>query len=150
MLDKWFKSHTYTGFIDGSWKRNSNGLTKAGIGGFIINKLGSVCFFFSGPSKGSNPFDVELEALEFLCKAIENKQSIEDDIIIASDSIKLVSDFQLWKAGFNTRDNESHKINNTQHIVMTHVGRNFNRVADGLARDGYARIKTLAGWCSKI
>lgn len=89
MVNKWFGSYKFMGFIDGSWKRNGNGIVQTGIWGYIINRMGSVCYIFSGPSKGSNPFEVELEALDFLCKSIGNKRDLLDNIIIASDSIKL-------------------------------------------------------------
>lgn len=37
------------GFVDGSWKINTNGLIKTRIGGYIINRMGLVCYLFSCP-----------------------------------------------------------------------------------------------------
>lgn len=65
-MSRWFEIATLVGFVDGTWKSYDNGSIVTGIGRFIIDKMGSIRYTFSGPSKASSPEEAEMHALSFI------------------------------------------------------------------------------------
>lgn len=68
-LIQWFKQFDLVGFTDGAVSTVSmgqSGITKAGIGGFLLNKNLSVRFSFSGSCNLHDPASVEKQALKFI------------------------------------------------------------------------------------
>ncbi|KAK1361779.1 hypothetical protein POM88_046253 [Heracleum sosnowskyi] len=70
MIDKSFKLF---GYVDGSFKMDSNGSPNAGIGGYLKDESGSLKFIFSGPTSSSNALQTELHVVVHLVYAICNK-----------------------------------------------------------------------------
>lgn len=146
LLRNWFDRYAFVGFIDGTWKRYPTGMIQAGIGGFILNSNKLVSFIFLGPSTALNPEETELEALEFLCHAIEGRDEVENHIIITTDSTKLVQHVQKLKANNAHSHQLTSQPKNLQHTSITHLNRALNKEVDTLAKEVRDRNKVLTGW----
>lgn len=53
-------------FVDGSWKLNANESVKAGIGGYVLNGGGSLCFSYSEPSISNSPISNRVSGFHIL------------------------------------------------------------------------------------
>lgn len=82
--------HSHTAFIDGSWKRLTNGSVLAGIGGVIKDSSGKFCLNFAGPVQVLDVFQSEVEALKFVIKIFEEIGGCNDSLLIYSDNAHLI------------------------------------------------------------
>lgn len=147
-LEKWFGSACYVGFVDGARKQECNGFI-TGIDHFILDRLASVKFIFSGPSSKSSSGEVEMQAFLFLCEAIRNKGYNQENFIIASDSVGLVDEVLKWKSDLDNNSVDSRSFNlfhESDNIRPAHINRKFNLEADRLAKEGAKRVKLIACW----
>lgn len=89
----------FLGFFDGSWSRNGQGVSKGGIGGFLLDEDQVLHFIFSSSSNASSPQDVEREAIQFLFLKVREVLSPLAKIVVCSDYLTLVESFNKARAG---------------------------------------------------
>lgn len=138
-MQDWFHQYNYVGFIDGAWKTSQINTLQAGIGGFIMNNKRSISFEFSGPATGNTPKDVELQALQYSCQAIQGNDNIEGKIMIATDSSELAQQIQRLQTKPAHEQVQETQISNLRSIQISHLNRDFNKEADRLAKEGKTR-----------
>lgn len=149
LLEYWFKATNLVGFVDGSLKKIGLGHTISGIGGYIINKQGSVLFIFSGPSQKTTCYDVEFEALNLLVDNFIQQNLRDRQLTVFTDSSNLVHNINQRKEvtdGDRLGDEDLYHKCYTNNINVININRDHNVEADRLAKEGAARLKLLSSW----
>lgn len=135
------------GFIDGSLAQAQDGSLKAEIGGFLLDKNKEIIFLFSGPSSAKSPMEAEVHALHFLIQKIINSDLTDTHILIASDSLELVT---ACNNDIQNLNEDIHLIKEflklKQGVKVAHINRRFNIEADRLGKKGRLRSNVLEGW----
>lgn len=125
------------GFTDGALSispMGQSGVTKAGIGGFLLNKIFLVKYSFSGPCNLIDPLSVEKQALIFILEAILTKGIRAENVY--SDNF-----------GDNERDIQiTRLLDKLQGIRIAYINRKFNVQADFLAKEGKLKSHMVEGW----
>lgn len=146
LLKSWFEFASVVGFVDASWKEDSNGVKRAGIGGFLLDHSRRVSFLFSGPSKKNSSHEVECEALEFLLENILKKKFAPMQMVIFSDARKMVLNAMSCSQDQDLNHTVLGYIHKAHHCQLQHISRELNWVADQLAKKGSMRTKLISGW----
>lgn len=148
MISSLQKDNVYVGFVDGSWKINNDG-QKIGIVGFILDQQGIVKYIFPGAVKNCTGWELELLALYFPCKALQEKVRIDIPYTVSMDS-KLFYDLVQKSKAFPLqldKDNEYlYHITNMTNTKVVLIQGTQSGEADQLAKEGVVRSKMLSGW----
>lgn len=139
-------SRDYFGFTDGSWKI-TNGVIKAGIGGYLEKNTGDICFLYSGNTIATNPLQAETNSLVFLLQQIVKKINYGMNVVVFTDSKELWSRIHKYRAGHIdcVQFAEGVELNLYNHINVEYVERKHSLGADYLAKQGASKPSVIMG-----
>lgn len=134
--------------VDGAWGPDPKGSFGGGISGNIKDKLGSLCYVFSGPCSTSISSEAELKAILHLVELWLKGCFISKKLVICSDSREAIN---LCKVGFFkgfpilVQNREVISIFR-DHISLDYVPRELNSDADNLASNGLCKQALHSVW----
>lgn len=91
--------YEFYSYTDGAFKMNNNGEILTGMGGFVKDSQGKLSFIFFGPSKVFDSFHAELEAIEYLLRAVEGSDKKMAKIRVHLDSEEVLKLLLRIRAG---------------------------------------------------
>lgn len=138
------------GFTDGSFKADQNNQIWSGIGGYIVNAMEELIYFFSGPSKASSPVEAELEAIIFLSKIFKENFPNLNSWIIATDCAIAVQSLKKIRAGvLDIYDHSKDwlEVAKMSKVKLKFIFRERLEKADELAKLGCSKSLMHQAWC---
>lgn len=92
---------------------------------------------------------MEIGALKYLCDAIKLKVD-NARFLICTDSLVMYKDIQAMQADLHHKTNlnwgSSTWFFHTLKVNFKWINREWNNIADNLAKEGFNRPKLIAGW----
>lgn len=132
------------GFVDGSWKGDSNG-NIAGMGGLIFKNSGDAIFSFSGPTQAACPFEAEWNAFIFLVNEFARSAWVRCELTILTDCSKIYCKF-LEITSTSQDMMSSNSVLNLNNIKVKPIASELNSKADNLAKKGAKSKKINSFW----